>query len=231
MMYRKGEVTYQPLPLPDRVQRPDDEALAVAEAHLAYMRKRHSVRSYAPRPVPEAVIRAAIATAGTAPSGANHQPWHFVAIADPAMKARIREGAEDEEHAFYSGGGGDEWLAALEPIGTGVAKPHLTDAPWLIVVFAQRYGMTRDGVRYKNYYVPESVGIATGFLIGALHQAGLVCLEHTPNPMKFLGPMCGRPAEEKPVMILPVGYPSDDATVPAVAKRKKDLTEILSVFR
>jgi iodotyrosine deiodinase len=230
-MYRKGEVRYQALPLPDRVERPEAEALAAAEAFLAYLKKRHSVRDYSTRPVAEAVIAACIAAAGTAPSGANHQPWHFVAISDPAMKARIREGAEEEERAFYSGGGGDEWLAALEPIGTGVAKPHLTDAPWLIVVFAQRYGVTDDGDRYKNYYVPESVGIATGFLIAALHQAGLVCLEHTPNPMKFLGPLCGRPDHEKPVMILPVGYPAAGATVPAVAKRKKPLDQIMTVFR
>ena len=231
MMYRKGEVSYQPLPLPDRVQLDDARSLAAAEAFLAYMRKRHSVRDYSTRPVPEAVIAACIAAAGTAPSGANHQPWHFVAIGDPAMKARIREGAEEEERAFYAGGAGDEWLAALEPIGTGVSKPHLTEAPWLIVVFAQRYGMTGDGARYKNYYVPESVGIAVGFLIAAIHHAGLVCLEHTPNPMKFLGPMCGRPEHEKPVMILPVGYPAEGATVPAVAKRKKPLDEIMSVFR
>lgn len=228
-MYRKGEVSYQPLPLPDRVEVGDP--LAAAEAHLAFMRRRHSVRQYADRPVPEAVIAACVAAAGTAPSGANHQPWHFAAIADPAMRARIREAAEEEERAFYAGGAGDEWLAALEPIGTGVSKPHLTDAPWLIVVFAQRYGVTEDGARYKNYYVPESVGIATGFLISALHHAGLVCLEHTPNPMKFLGDLCGRPAYEKPVMILPVGYPAGDATVPAVAKRKKPLDAILTVFR
>jgi iodotyrosine deiodinase len=231
MMYRKGEVSYQALPLPDRVQLDESEALAATERFLAYMRKRHSVRDYSTRPVPEAVITTCIAAAGTAPSGANHQPWHFVAISDPAMKARIREGAEEEERAFYSGGAGDEWLAALEPIGTGVSKPHLTDAPWLIVCFAQRYGVTEDGTRYKNYYVPESLGIATGILITALHHAGLVCLEHTPNPMKFLGPLCRRPAHEKPVMILPVGYPADHATVPAVAKRKKPLEAILSVFR
>ena len=230
-MYRKGEVTYQALPLPDRVQLPDDRAIAAAEAFRDYMKKRHSVRQYSRRPVPEAVISACIATAGTAPSGANHQPWHFAAISNPDMKARIRAAAEEEERAFYSGGAGDEWLAALEPIGTGVDKPHLTDAPWLIVVFAQRYGMTEDGTRYKNYYVPESVGIATGFLIAALHHAGLVCLEHTPNPMKFLPELCGRPASEKAVMILPVGYPADDATVPAVSKRKKPLTQILSLFR
>lgn len=230
-MYRKGEVSYRALPLPDRVQKDDAGALAAATEFLDYMRKRHSVRDYSNRSVPEAVIAACVAAAGTAPSGANHQPWHFVAISDPAMKARIREGAEEEERAFYSGGAGDEWLAALEPIGTGMSKPHLTDAPWLIVVFAQRYGMTTDGDRYKNYYVPESVGIATGMLITAIHHAGLVCLEHTPNPMKFLGPMCGRPDHEKPVMILPIGYPADGATVPAVAKRKKPLNQILSVFR
>lgn len=232
MMYRKGDIAYEALPLPDRVQRAPEDSLAAAEAFLGYMRRRHSVRDYDPaRPVPEAVIAACIAAAGTAPSGANHQPWHFVAIADPAMKARIRAAAEEEERAFYAGGAGDEWLAALEPIGTGVSKPHLTDAPWLIVIFAERYGQTEDGARYKNYYVPESVGIATGILITALHHAGLVCLEHTPNPMKFLGPMCGRPPQEKPVMILPVGYPAAAATVPRAAKIKKPLSRILSVFR
>lgn len=229
-MYRKGEVHYQALALPDRVQKDDAAALADVQAFRDYMKKRHSVRQYSDRAVPRAVIETCIEVAATAPSGANHQPWHFVAIADPAMKARIREGAEEEERAFYSGGAGDEWLAALEPIGTGVDKPHLTDAPWLIVVFAQRYGLTEDGTRYKNYYVPESVGIATGFLIAAIHQAGLVCLEHTPNPMKFLGPLCGRPDHEKPVMILPVGYPAEEATVPAVAKRKKPLDQVMSVF-
>jgi nitroreductase len=230
-MYRKGEVRYQALALPDRVQKPDDQALVDAEAFRDYMKKRHSVRQYSPRPVPEAVITACIEAACTAPSGANHQPWHFVAIADPAMKARIRAAAEEEERVFYAGGAGDEWLAALEPIGTGVDKPHLTEAPWLIVVFAQRFGLTEDGARYKNYYVPESVGIATGMLITALHQAGLCCLEHTPNPMKFLGPMCGRPEQEKPVMILPVGWPAENATVPEVAKRKKPREQVLTVYR
>jgi len=144
-MYRKGEVSYQPLPLPDRVQLPPDLSLAEAETFLARMRRRHSVRDFSDRPVAEAVIAACIATAGSAPSGANHQPWHFAAIADPAMKARIREAAEEEERAFYSGGAGDEWLAALEPIGTGVSKPHLTVAPWLIVVFARATGQPRTG--------------------------------------------------------------------------------------
>ena len=230
-MYRKGEVSYEALPLPDRVQMEPAEALTAAEAFRDYMKRRHSVRQYSARPVPEAVVVACIQAAGTAPSGANHQPWFFAAIADPAMKARIRAAAEEEEREFYQGGAGDEWLAALEPIGTGVDKPHLTEAPWLIVLFAQRWGVTGDGVRYKNYYVPESVGIAAGVLITALHHAGLVCLEHTPNPMKFLPEMCGRPASEKAVMILPVGYPAMDATVPAVAKRKKSLDDILTVFR
>ncbi len=229
-MYRKGEVSYQPLALPDRVQKSDEQALADVQAFRDYMKKRHSVRQYSQRPVAVDVITACIEAACTAPSGANHQPWHFVAIADPVMKARIREAAEDEERAFYSGGAGDEWLAALEPIGTGVEKPHLTDAPWLIVIFAQRFGLTEDGTRYKNYYVPESVGIATGMLITAIHHAGLVCLEHTPNPMKFLPEMCGRPDQEKAVMILPVGYPAQEATVPAVAKRKKPQEQVMTVF-
>ena len=229
-MYRKGEVRYQPLPLPDRVQKPEAQALQDVTAFRDLMRRRHSVRQFARDPVPEAIITACIEAAATAPSGANHQPWHFAAISNPVMRAQIRAAAEDEERAFYAGGAGDEWLAPLEPIGTGVDKSHLTDAPWLIVVFAQRYGLTDDGARYKNYYVPESVGIATGFLIAAIHHAGLVCLEHTPNPMKFLPDLCKRGPQEKAVMILPVGYPADDATVPAVAKRKKPLGQIMSVF-
>ena len=230
-MYRKGEVVYQPLPLPDRVQLAPDAAVQAAAAFRDYMAKRHSVRQFSTEDVPEALITACIQAAGSAPSGANHQPWHFAAIRNGAMKAQIRDAAEDEERAFYAGGAGDEWLAALEPIGTGIDKPHLTTAPWLIIVFAQRYGQTDDGTRYKNYYVPESVGIATGFLIAALHHGGLVCLEHTPSPMRFLAGLCNRPASEKAVMILPVGYPADDATVPAVAKRKKPLADIMTVFR
>ena len=229
-MYRKGEVAYLPLPLPDRVQVGAGESLAQARAFRDYMKKRHSVRQYADTPVAREVIAACIEAAGSAPSGANHQPWHFAAISDPAIKARIRAAAEEEERQFYSGGASDEWLAALEPIGTGVDKPHLTEAPWLIVLFAQRWGVTEDGTRYKNYYVPESCGIALGLLIAAIHHAGLVCLEHTPNPMKFLPDLCGRPASEKALMILPVGYPAEAATVPEVAKRKKPLDEILTLF-
>lgn len=222
-------MSYQPLPLPDRVQLSSNDSLKQVQAFRDYMRRRHSVREFSDAPVDAAVIRACIEAAGTAPSGANQQPWHFVAIADPAMKARIRAAAEEEERAFYAGGGGDEWLAALERVGTGPDKPHLTIAPWLIVVFAQRYGM-QEGQRHKHYYVPESVGIACGMLIAAIHHAGLVTLEHTPNPMKFLNALCNRPENEKPVMILPVGLPASDATVPAAAKRKKPLDQIMSVF-
>ncbi|MCR8724932.1 nitroreductase family protein [Frigidibacter sp. ROC022] len=221
---------YQALPLPDRIRLPDAEALAAAETFRATMARRHSVRDFLPDPVPQEVIETAISAAGLAPSGANHQPWYFVAIGDPAMKAKIRAAAEEEERAFYAGGGGDEWLKALEPIGTDEKKPHLTTAPWLIVVFQQRYGLRPDGTRFKNYYVPESTGIATGFLITALHLAGLTTLTHTPNPMKFLNGLCGRPESEKPVMILVVGHPAPDATVPAVAKKKKPLNEILTSF-
>lgn len=222
-------MTYQPLPLPDHVQLSPEESLKAAQDFRDFMRRRHSVRDFSDAPVDPTVIKACIAAAGTAPSGANQQPWHFVAVSDPAMKARIRHAAEEEERAFYAGGGGDEWLAALEPVGTGPEKPHLTVAPWLIVVFAQRYGI-RDGQRHKHYYVPESVGIACGMLITAIHHAGLVTLEHTPNPMRFLNELCGRPDNEKPVMILPVGLPSATATVPAAAKCKKTLDQIMSVF-
>jgi nitroreductase len=228
-MYAKGEVTYEPLPLPDRVSLPDAEALAAAEAFLADLRRRHSVRDFAPTPVPREVIETCIAAAGSAPSGANHQPWHFVAVRDLEVKKRIRAAAEEEEVAFYGGGAGEEWLTALAPIGTGPDKPHLEIAPWLIVIFAQRYGEFTDGTRYKNYYVPESVGIATGFLIAALHHAGLSVLTHTPNPMKFLNSLLARPASEKPVMILAVGKPAPDATVPAAAMIKKPLEEILTI--
>jgi nitroreductase len=194
------------------------------------MRKRHSIREFSYERVDRAVIEACVRTAGSAPSGANHQPWHFAAVSDASLKHRIRLAAEEEERRFYEGGAGDEWLKALEPIGTSAEKPHLDIAPWLIVIFAQRWGEFDDGVRFKNYYVPESVGIATGFLIAALHHAGLSCLTHTPNPMKFLNEPLSRPDSEKPVMILAVGHPAEDATVPKVAKIKKPLDEILSVW-
>ena len=219
---------YEPLPLPDRREMTDAQMLDEARAFLAQMRTRHSIRDYSDRPVDRPVIEACVAAAGSAPSGANQQPWHFSAISDPAMKARIRAAAEAEEEKFYDGGASDEWLKALEPIGTDASKPHLTIAPWLIVIFAQRWGY-RNGERIKHYYVPESVGIATGMLITALHKAGLSCLTHTPNPMKFLKDLCDRPDNEKPVMILAVGHPGAEATVPAVAKKKKPLSEILTL--
>ncbi|MDN2568564.1 nitroreductase family protein [Aquibium sp. A9E412] len=228
-MFSRQGLAYRAVPLPDR-QAWDDAAMAqAARAFLARMRTRHTVRDFCDRPVPRGVIEDCVAAAGTAPSGANHQPWHFVAVGDAATKHAIRRAAEEEEARFYAGGAGDEWLKALEPIGTGADKPHLEVAPWLIVVFAQRYGFFDDGTRYKNYYVPESVGIATGFLIAALHHAGLAALTHTPNPMRFLNGLLGRPESEKPVMILAVGHPAADATVPAAAKIKKPLEAILTV--
>lgn len=228
-MFAREDIKYEPLELPDRMELTDEDMLAEAKAFYGRMRSRHTVRDYSSRPVPRAVIEECIRTAGTAPSGANHQPWHFVAIPNPEFKHRIRLAAEEEERRFYDGGAGDEWLKALEPIGTNDHKPHLDEAPWLIVVFAQRWGHFDDGTRYKNYYVPESVGIATGFLLAALHHAGLTALTHTPNPMKFLNQMLGRPESEKPIMIIAVGHPAEDAKVPSVAKLKKPLGEILTV--
>lgn len=228
-MFSNKNVEYQPLELPDRFDLADSDMLEQSKAFHNHMSKRHSVRDFSDRPVPQEIIETCIRTAGTAPSGANHQPWFFVAIADPEAKTTIRDAAEEEEKRFYEGGAGDEWLKALEPIGTGANKPHLEDAPWLIVIFAQRWGTYEDGTRFKNYYVPESVGIATGFLITALHHAGLVSLTHTPNPMSFLNDLLDRPTSEKPVMILAVGHPAEDAKIPAVAKMKKELGEILKV--
>jgi nitroreductase len=228
-MFSRTAMSYEALALPDRAELSDAEALAAAETAYAEVKTRHSIREFTDRPVPREVIEACIRAAGTAPSGANHQPWHFVAISNPDLKRQIREGAEEEERKFYAGAAGDEWLKALEPIGTTADKPHLTTAPWLIVIFAQRWGEFDDGTRYKNYYVPESVGIATGFLIWALHRAGLSVLTHTPNPMKFLNDLLARPGSEKPTMILTVGHPAQDATVPKVAKMKKPLDEILTI--
>ena len=228
-MFAKDHVEYEAMDLPDRVELTDGEMVAAAQAFYDKIKRRHTVRDYTDRPIPRQVIEDCIRAAGTAPSGANHQPWHFVAIADPAFKHRIRLAAEEEERKFYEGGAGDEWLKALEPIGTNDDKPHLDQAPWLIVVFAQRWGHFEDGERFKNYYVPESVGIASGFLLAALHHAGLVSLTHTPNPMRFLNEMLGRPASEKPIMIVAVGHPTEDAKVPKVAKMKKPLDKILTV--
>ncbi len=228
-MFARSQLSYEAIPLPDRADFPDAEAADEAARFYARMKTRHTVRDFSDRAVPRGVIETCVRTAGAAPSGANHQPWRFVAVANPALKRAIREAAEKEEEAFYAGAAGDEWLKALEPIGTDARKPHLEIAPWLIVVFAQRWGFFDDGTRFKNYYVPESVGIATGFLIAALHHAGLVALTHTPNPMKFLNGLLGRPESEKPTMIIAVGHPAADAAIPKAAKIKKPLDEILSV--
>ncbi|SMP00606.1 nitroreductase family protein [Shimia sagamensis] len=228
-MFARDHIEYQPADLPDRMDYSAEKSLNEAKTFYDRMKRRHTVRDYSDAPVSRDVIEECIRTAGTAPSGANHQPWHFVAISDPAFKKRVREAAEEEERRFYEGGAGDEWLKALEPIGTNDHKPHLEEAPWLIVVFAQRWGHFDDGTRFKNYYVPESTGIACGFLLAALHHAGLVTLTHTPNPMRFLNKMLGRPESEKPIMIVAVGHAAQDAKVPAVAKMKKPLDEILTV--
>jgi len=230
-MFARNHIKYAPIDLPDRMTLSDPEMLFEAKAFYDKMKRRHSVRDYCDRPVAREVIEECVKTAGTAPSGANHQPWHFVAISDPEFKHRIKLAAEEEERQFYDKGASDEWLKALEPIGTNDQKPHLDIAPWLIIIFAQRWGHFDDGTRFKNYYVPESVGIATGLLLTALHNAGLSALTHTPNPMRFLNDMLGRPESEKPVMILAVGHPAEDAKVPSVAKIKKPLSEILTVHK
>ena len=224
------DVPYEAIPLPDRRRFSDAEMAERAAAFFAEMKTRHTIRDFEPTPVPRKVIEDCILAAGRAPSGANRQPWHFVAVGDAAIKKRIREAAEAEEQAFYSGKAGDDWLAALAPLGTDEAKPFLETAPWLIVIFAERYGITDDRKIVKNYYINESVGIATGMLITALHQAGLATLTHTPNPMRFLNEICGRPENEKPYMILVAGHAAEDATVPKHAKIKKPLEEI-ATFR
>ncbi len=230
-MFAKDGIKYEAVALPDFHTLSDGEMAKAAAGFYDFMRRRHTVRDFSDRPVSQTVIEDCVRAAGTAPSGANHQPWHFVAVSNPEFKHRIRVAAEEEERKFYAGGAGDEWLKALEPIGTNDDKPHLDIAPWLIVVFAQRYGTFEDGTKFKNYYVPESVGIASGFLLAALHHAGLTALTHTPNPMRFLNEMLDRPASEKPIMIVAVGHPRTDASVPAVAKIKKPLREILTISK
>ena len=183
------------------------------------MLRRRTVRQFSSRPVPREVIEDCLTTAGSAPSGANMQPWHFVVISDPEVKRKIRSAAEREEHIFYHERAPKEWLDALAPLGTDEHKPYLEAAPYLIVVFAQTHSLTPSGDSVKNYYVTESVGIAVGMLICAVHQAGLVSLTHTPSPMRFLNRILGRPAEERPFLILVVGYPADDACVPQISKK------------
>jgi len=207
---------------------PEAEMQARAVAFHAQMQSRRSVRSFSNRAVPENVITQCVLTAATAPSGANHQPWYFACVGSDEKKAEIRTAAEAEEREFYSGRAAQEWIDALAPIGTDADKPYMEIAPWLICIFAQRRGGIREGEDKKNYYIHESVGIATGLLIAACHNAGLATLVHTPNPMKFLNGLCGRPETEKPFLILVAGYPSDDAMVPHHALVKKPLEEIAS---
>ena len=214
----------------DFTEYPPSEMVQRSQAFLEMMKKRHSVRQFAPRPVPVDVIENCLAAAGRAPSGANQQPWHFVVVTDAAVKHQIRLAAEEEERAFYDGRAADEWLESLEPLGTNANKAFIDDAGCLIVIFAQSYGLHENGGKYKHYYVQESVGIATGFLIAALHHAGLACLTHTPSPMNFLGKILNRPANERAAINLVVGYPAAGAQIPMHALQKKELMEIVSFF-
>ncbi len=217
---RPGFVTlpFQPLTADEMVQR--------AARFRDRMVTRRSVRQFSDRPVPREVIEACLVTAGSAPSGANQQPWHFVAITDATLKRAIREAAEAEERAFYEDRAPREWLEALAPLGTDADKPYLEAAPYLIAIFQQRYGSDARGQRVKHYYAPESVGIATGLLIAALHQAGLATLTHTPSPMGFLTRILERPEGERPFLLLVTGYPAPDAEVPDIGR--KTLEEIAS---
>ena len=193
-----------------------------SDQFLRQMKSRRTVRDFSSASVPEEVIRNAIATAGSAPSGANMQPWHFVAISHAETKQKIRVAAEKEERALYEHRASDEWLQALAPIGTDANKPFLETAPWLIAIFSKRFSIDENGTKRKHYYTPESVGIATGFLITALHSVGLATLTHTPSPMGFLRTVLDRPAHEKPYLLLVTGYPSEDAMVPDISRKPLD---------
>ena len=197
-----------------------------SSSFLSLMQQRRTVRDFSNREVPAAVIKNAIATAATAPSGANMQPWHFVAVSNTKTKRDIRIAAEEEERALYEHRASKEWLDALAPLGTDANKPFLETAPWLIAIFSQKFTIDDNGQKHKNYYTPESVGIATGFLIAALHNAGLATLTHTPSPMNFLRTTLGRPDHEKPYLLLVTGYPAEDAMVPDITR--KPLDSILS---
>ncbi|MFF4155322.1 nitroreductase family protein [Streptomyces sp. NPDC001678] len=199
-----------------------EESVGRAAELRERMAERRTVRRFSADPVPEQVVRDAIACAATAPSGAHQQPWTFVLVKDPEVRRRIREAAEEEERLSYAGRLGEEWLAALRPLGTDEVKPHLTDAPALIVVFQQRYWLGEDGSRRKHYYVDESVGIAVGMLLSALHLSGLAALVHTPSPMRFLSEVLGRPVNEKAFAVIPVGYPAADCEVPDLVRKSLD---------
>ena len=216
------------VPLADFEEYSDQEMCRRAEAFYTEIRRRRTVREFSDRPVPRSVIENCIRAAGTAPNGANMQPWHFAVVSDPAIKRHIRVEAEKEEHDFYHHRAPQEWLDALAPLGTDEHKPFLETAPYLIVIFAQTYGVLPDGRKVKHYYAQESVGIATGMLITAVHHAGLVSLTHTPSPMGFLNEILGRPANERPFLILVVGHPARDARVPAITKRS---LEEIATFR
>ncbi len=213
------------MPLPDLS---DETRLANAQAFFETMSTRHSCRHFSDAPVPREVIEAAVRAAGTAPSGANHQPWFFSIVSDAAVKAKLRDAAEEEERAFYAGKAGGEWLDALSPLGTDAQKPYLAHAPYLIVVFGQRRGGVSTDEDKQNYYVNESVGIAVGLLLATLHLSGIATLTHTPNPMRFLNDLCGRPDSEKPILIIVAGHAGADATIPTHALIKKPLDQICS---
>lgn len=206
------------VPLPARPPLDHAARLQRARDFADELALRRTVRDFAPTPVPRAVIEACLRAAGTAPSGANQQPWRFVAVSDPALKHRIRDAAEAEERAFYAHRATGEWLQALAPLGTDADKPFLDVAPWLIAIFYERYGVDADGTRHKRYYPHESVGIATGLLIAALHRAGLATLTHTPSPMGFLNEVLGRPRNEMAYLLLVVGHAAPDCRVPDVAR-------------
>jgi len=210
------------VPLAQYREYPVDEMRARAAQFAADMARRRTVRHYDDRPVPREIIEDCLRAAGTAPSGANFQPWHFAVVSDPDIKRQIREAAEAEERQFYTQRAPDEWLEALAPLGTDEHKPFLETAPYLIAIFAETYALLDDGTKRKNYYVQESVGIATGMLITALHHAGLATLTHTPSPMGFLRDILQRPPHERPFLLLVVGYPAPDAQVPDIDKKPLD---------
>lgn len=202
----------------DFTERPAAEMSGRAASFSELMRRRRTVRHFDARRIPDDVIEHALIAAGSAPSGANRQPWHFVVVTDAAKKTAIREAAEKEEREFYSRRASREWLEALEPLGTDADKPFLTTAPVLIAIFLRRFNLDAEGKRLKNYYTAESVGIATGMLIAALHYAGVATLTHTPSPMRFLNELLDRPPHERAFLLLVAGYPSRDAEVPDIGK-------------